>query len=84
MTQTTAQLRASAREAERLLLWGSAAALYEMAADAYPPASKKPGTLAYLDIQRLRERAASCWAMVSSEKWTPETARRRIGGTIGT
>jgi hypothetical protein len=57
---TTAQLRESALEAERLLLWRAAACLWRMAIDAYPPHNNS--SLANRDILQMQERAKSCAA----------------------
>jgi hypothetical protein len=61
---TTAQLRNSAMEAERLLLWNSAANLWEMAIAAYPAGR---GALRATDIAKMHARAASCAATAREE-----------------
>jgi hypothetical protein len=55
---STAQLRESAREAERLFLWNSAACLWDKAIAAYPNGGR--GALAKRDIAQMKERADSC------------------------
>lgn len=55
---TTAEFRKSAQEAERLLLWHSAACLWDKAIEAYP--QHAPNSLAALDIAKMRARADAC------------------------
>jgi len=84
MTITTAQYRESAREAERLLLWHSAACLWDMAIAAYPNSA---GEMAKRDIAQMRERAEGCRRQADSLVAELCAALRRVkfafDGSVG-
>lgn len=70
---TTAKVRAAACEAELKREWATAAVLYQVALDAYPPTNPK-SELANADRESLRRKARSCRAMVASEIMQGEAA----------